>query len=524
MKNKYGRLWLLIALTLVFMVVACAAPSGEKSAHADSEPDNQRELRKIFRDFLPQGAFLIEPSQDGVTLPQPALVQEADLDNDGADELIAGFRISETEVGVLILEQGGSGWQKMWEARGNGPGLALLYPADINGDGTPELLLGWGQGSDLGNVLNIVSFQGEIKNLVQEPYHRLDVMDLPSDYGTDGKCELAIWNRVGSGTYEVEVHRLYDGRLIPALDTYTSYFSHVVDYYEQQVLAMPDKPSLWYYLADAQIKAGQPGEALRSIELASGFDSDQPRPGALAVLKGDALLAEGKLQQALATYPKLARVDPQGIDCRDKARAFYGLGRVKELLPGLDLGAAKSDYKRALAADPDWLLPAFALGRIEALPITDNLTLFLANLPPKEKYEQINTLANFAQEHGLNIHYQIQCEDHSQLCVLAVDYGFQDSTAKYLAHALFWWDQAGDGPIRRQMFYCSEAPLHGLGENCVVEDLDVMIGSDGIVKAEVIYLCPRRPGSGKLRYEFQLDGDKWTLARRVPVQDKAEGA
>ncbi len=513
-KNKLRQLVVLLSIVLLLAsgCMKLSSVTGQKSDNP--EVTAMAQWKKAFRQHLPQGAFLIEPSQDGVTLPQPELIQHADLDTDGIPELIAGYRVGESNVGVLVLKQVDGSWQKLWEARGAGPGLTLLHLADVTGDGTPELLVGWGLGDEASNQLNIITLQEDIRILAEKPYDRLDILNVAGVYGDDSKTKLAIWNRVGSNTYETEVYRYFQGQLVPAPDTYQSYFPQVVQYYEQQALAMPDQADLWCYLADAQLKAGEPEKALQSIERAAHFDSELYRPRALAVLKADALLAQGKLQEALKTYPKLARVDPEGIDRRDKARAYYGLGRVKESLPGVDPQAAKADYKKAQAADPNWLLPDLALERIEAVPLTRTLSTYLNSLAPEKRTEGIDKLAQFAQEHNISINYLSQSVGKERLRLVVADYGPLDQPVGNSAHALFWWDGLSDVPVRSQVFYSAEAAFHGLCRNCALTDMELSIEPDNTVQAELTYTLAKETNHQELRYKLKLTDNGWQIIKR----------
>lgn len=514
------RKQLKVRLVMCFLLIALLLTTGCQnllrgpSGSGNSEAATTTQWKKVFQQHLPKGAFLIEPSQDSTNASPPPLIQHADLDNDGTHELIAGYRLGENTVGVMVLKQADGNWRKLWGAQGAGPNLALVRLSDITGDGVPELLVGWGLGEEASKQLVIISFQEETRTLAEEYYDRLDVLDLPGDYGQDGKAELAIWNRVDSGIYEVEVYRYYEGQLVPAVDTYRTYFPKVVQYYEQQVLAMPDQANLWYYMADAQLKAGQTEDALKSIDRAANFDPALYRPGILAVLKADVLLAQGKLQEALKTYPKLARVDPEGIDQRDKARAYYGLGRVKESLPGMDPGAAKADYKRALASDPNWLLPAIALERLESVPLTRSLVGYLSNLDPEKRAEGIEQLGQFAREQGLNIKYVSQAIGKERLRAVAVDYGPANQEG-ITAHALFWWDGLREVPVKSQVFYSAEAAFHGLDSHYILKDFNLSIDPDNNIQAELIYGLGEKDEAQELSYRLKLEGNRWQVIERL---------
>ncbi|MGI6128854.1 MAG: tetratricopeptide repeat protein [bacterium] len=522
MVQKHNRLQHLVLtlLIIILLVSGCQNLPTMGSEPGNEETKDLSQWKKAFQQYLPQGGFLIQPSQDGINLTPPPLVQQADLDNDGVPELIAGYRVGEATVGVLVLKQENGHWSKLWEGRGEGPGLTLLHLADITGNGTPELLVGWGLGSDAGNQLNIVTLHNEVRTLTELPYHRLDIINFPGDYGCDGKTKLAVWNQVNNNAYEVEVYRYALGKLFPAIDIYRDYFPKVVEYYEQQVLAMPDHSSLWYYLADAQLKSGRLEDALKSIARAEDFEPSPYPPGALAVLKGDVLLAQGKLQDALKAYLELASFDPEGIDRRHKARALYGLGRIKEKLSGITANAAKADYKRAVDTDPSWLLPTLALERAGAVSLTHTLADYLSHLAPDKRTEGIAELGQFAKEHNINIQYVSQTLGKERLRVIAADYAPADQPSNPVAHALFWWEGLSKGPVTCQVFYSAEAVYHGLDQSCTLKDISLSLDSDNNVQATLIYTQNKNKSPQDIRYQLSLENDgHWqVISRDLPQQ------
>lgn len=487
-------------------------------------PETQVDYQKIVQSFLPAGATLTRPTQDFTHLDEPGPVQAADLNGDGENELIAGYQLDHS-AGVLVLAQGmidssNYGWRKIWEDKGQGHDLALLYPADVTGDGIPELLVGWAIGASAGNGLSIVSFRERPTVLAQTGYHRLEVADFPGEYGPDGRRELAIWTKDTGTAFAVDVWRYQEGRLVPAPDTYAAYFRTVVKYYEEQLKVQPEAPILWYYLADAQVKSGQAEEALKSIDKAAAHPDSSVPPALLELARGDALYALKRYREAEHAY-EAAVAGAKAVGKKTLARAHYALGRTKEAQGSLD--AARASYREALTLDPDWPAHEAALRRLEARPALDALTSYLQSLTPEDRSAGLGRLHRFAREHGLALRTAYRVAGNAGIELLAVDLGpaaagTSSPAQGFWAHVLFWWDGPGQDKFHAQVFYSADAAEHGLDENCAIGEVQVTSGPEGKPEAVLIYDAAAL-GSGSPRpvlYLLRLGGGRWRILWRSP--------
>lgn len=485
-------------------------------------PEAKVDYQAIVQALLPSGATLIEPTQQGTSLAKPGPVQAVDLTGDGQKELVAGYRLGQGSVGVLVLAEGmidhnTYGWHKIWEDKASGNDLALLQPADVTGDGVPELLVGVSIGASVGNGLKVVGFpSGQPQVLAQNAYHRLDVADFSGAYGPDGKEELALWSKDTGTAMAVEVFRYHEGKLIPAPDTYAAYFPTVVKYYQEQLKAAPEAPFLWYYLADAHVKAGQPREALSALAKAAALPDAGLPPAALALVKGEALLALGRNEEALRTFREITALSSR-LGTHDQARTHYGLARAAEALGNLD--AARADYRKALELDPDWPLPEQALDRLDLEPLAQQITAALERLTPEERADPERALNQIRGGKALRLHVTKASGAGREL--ITVDFGPAEASL-YPAHGLFWWDGPRLERFHSQVFYSSEAAYHGLDAGFTVTEAMLTHGVDSQVEATVIY-DSAATGSGSPRpvlYLLRLEGQPlpvlWRILWRSP--------
>jgi bla regulator protein BlaR1 len=159
---------------------------------------------------------------------------------------------------------------------------------DLTGDGQPELLFDWITGyMSAGNDLDVYGWRdGTMKKLATIGYHQLDW--LPPKQGKRG---LAVWEKDIGMAFMVKTLRLEEQGWVNADEQYAEYFREVVVPYDRQLVEqMPGARFAWYYLAEAQVKAQMPREALQSIEQGLSLDVDYPETSKFEQLKEQAQL------------------------------------------------------------------------------------------------------------------------------------------------------------------------------------------------------------------------------------------
>ncbi|MFF2755557.1 hypothetical protein ACFVR1_17710 [Psychrobacillus sp. NPDC058041] len=231
-----------------------------------------RDYVNMIKTFLPQEATILELQH-----PQkrPAILV-ADIDGDNIEELFGAYKYKEQNY-LLGLKIMNNLWHPFIHIRGNGYGVSDLMAAPITDNGTNTLIVGWQIGS-LWSELNLLKwtkngFVGLTKSSIV--YSKLEVEDMPGKHGRDGLYEVAIWIHDTGEAYKVNVYRYSKGKLVQAKDVYPYYFKKVEAYYKK-LLQTNDYPYYWYYLADAQKKAGDLEQSLDSIEKTLSFASPYP--------------------------------------------------------------------------------------------------------------------------------------------------------------------------------------------------------------------------------------------------------
>ncbi|WP_445678062.1 hypothetical protein [Psychrobacillus sp. FSL H8-0484] len=185
----------------------------------------------VLKNFLPPNATILE-------LPKPQeklAILLADIDGDHFNELIGAYKYEEQNY-ILILKMINDQWLPLIHIKGNGYGISDLIVAPITDSWVSTLVVGW----QIGNVwAELDLLQWTNSGFVRLPtnnivYSKLEVEDMPGEYGEDGQYELAVWIHDTGEAYKVDVYRFSEGRLDIARDVYPYYFRKVEAYYAQK--------------------------------------------------------------------------------------------------------------------------------------------------------------------------------------------------------------------------------------------------------------------------------------------------
>lgn len=251
--------------------------SGCSQATISSQPlEMIRDTKKskstedIVKEFLPKDMKLSPPTYS----KRVKSIVKKDIDGDGNKEILFTFKSEKDnhKGGIIVLKEKNNTWKKILESYGDGKSVYRIDFQNLDGDRNKELLVNNFVGDSGGNVLNIYVYNknaDKFKLIGTEEYHKIYMKDMPEDKGkSDGRVEIALWKKYTGDAYEVQVLK-YDGnKLVPAKEVYPYYYNKVIDYYKSKLRKEDYKNSaiMWYFLADAQVKANKPKEAIESIE------------------------------------------------------------------------------------------------------------------------------------------------------------------------------------------------------------------------------------------------------------------
>lgn len=271
----------------IFLLNGCnlfPAPESLIKAPRQVKAVNQgKDLVSIAQRNLPKGSKLTVP--DGPVGMDPVI--RIDLDGDEEDEALVLYRSTnnDNQVGAFVLKKDPKGWEKIFITKGSGTKVNWANAADVTGDKRKELLLGWQSGDSAESVLEIFHWKKDkLTKLKEIPYNELEAVRFE---GGD-KTRLAIWKRDMADAYKIDLLTWKGDSVVSDIEYYPSYFQEVITYYQRRISEVPDAAYYWYYLADAQLKAKQPEQALHSIDKGLSLKSVVPTKGYFQQLRTQA--------------------------------------------------------------------------------------------------------------------------------------------------------------------------------------------------------------------------------------------
>jgi len=244
-------------------------------------------LLALIKKFLPQDASILTPQNP----KNASSIQVADLDGDGICEIVLVYKCF-GENHLLVLKNNDRYWYRAADIKGTGYALNYLSLVDITGDGNKEIIVGW-QSGGIWSQADVFTWgpRGLRSIMKDKSYSKLYLISSDKNKELKVKKALALWRHETGEAYSIQIYRYSEKRLTEDNELiYKDYFKKVAAYYEGKVKEMSGAVFYWYYLADAQIKAGMLEEALNSIEEGMNLNLEYPSKKEFLKLKDTALL------------------------------------------------------------------------------------------------------------------------------------------------------------------------------------------------------------------------------------------
>lgn len=451
---------------------------------------HEQQLVQLVRQFLPQGAELAAIERP---VPHPAVVA-SDLNGDREPEIAAIYRYGEA-LYLLVLRSTAEGWQALVNERGPGYGVTLLSSAPVTSAARNNLLIGWQMGA-IWSQLAIYEWEPSgLRSVLKEPltYSYIEVLDLVGPGGRDGLSELALWTHDTGEAYRVELLRWHGDSFVSAPDAEPVYFRKVAGYYEHMVQLHPDYAFYWYYLADAQRRAGLPQAALQSVRKAMNFPQPYPSREELEQLQRE---IAGKLQPNRDS--RAEALFPASLKTVNGIRWGYIDRTGKMVLPPRfrSAGAFGSNGLASAGTEKGTGL-IDVTGRFVVQPVYDSISDFNeghAVVIDKEGFKLMNAAGQIVTKkaysflgnlHGNRAVFYVQDKDGQ------LRYGYIDGTGSEVIPARF--EEADDFQRDRALVKTKE------GEYAVIRP-------DGSQVAVYRYPFVGPPGDGMLSFQQEAGG------------------
>ena len=258
----------------------------------------ENKLQDEVQKLLPIGAKLVGAQAKGALDDSPSpFIQLSDLDGDGEKELAAIYRwVGETFL--TVWKKGQDGWYAVQTLSSRKAAIRHFQTAPVTGRKKAQLIIGWRlagedalagasnmtEGSDplredmAAQPAALAVYEWTPRGLVNRvgsllSFEEIEVADLPSVAGGDGVHEIILWQRepgVAGGPH-ANIYKWNGSELSLANDRYPAFFQQLAASLQEKTQEEPGSTQLWYQLARAQQKAGQPAQAVATLATAVKF-------------------------------------------------------------------------------------------------------------------------------------------------------------------------------------------------------------------------------------------------------------
>lgn len=244
-----------------------------KNASAYSISTIMNEFKDIEK-LLPEGAEIVYTDEES----KVPLIIKKDIDKNNVEDIFVAYRDKNINnvIFLSVIKRVNEKLSVLSTVKGEGYNVDILDFTDIDGDGREDVIYGLRIGSTFGKVYAFSFINNSLDKIFSTTYSKIEIIP-QNKYGNKSKqAALAIWRKDTGEAYKINIVRWSGKEFIEAKDVNRQYFKKVVEFYEDKVKTMPKAAFYWYYLADAQNKAGLKKEALKSISIGVSLDTEYP--------------------------------------------------------------------------------------------------------------------------------------------------------------------------------------------------------------------------------------------------------
>lgn len=179
MKKLHFKKCIILLLTVALMMTSCGCSMSEISIDELMRPpqlsQSRQQVQSTLSELLGGSGQLIAPSggkhRNSINL--------ADLNNDGQNEAICFFAEADSKlISVLLLQKQEKEWKEAGRLASDATGVDKLEIADLDRDGTAELIVGWSYLTGSERTLEILrTKEQKLTSLYRERYSQFEVIN-----------------------------------------------------------------------------------------------------------------------------------------------------------------------------------------------------------------------------------------------------------------------------------------------------------------------------------------------------------
>ena len=200
LRQRHELLCILCLLPLLLLTGCMFQSSFDELYEVPRLPNEYTALREQIDKILSEGAEYAAPTS-GTNIQS---VQLVDLDGDGVEEALAFFRNNNEEkpLKIYIFRAVEDAYEQVALVEGNGTSIHSISYVDMDNDGIQELIVGWRFNTE-DKALGVYSLQGfEPRVLLEGLYTQYEALD----FDADGLQELVLLHRDTEGELIAEYY------------------------------------------------------------------------------------------------------------------------------------------------------------------------------------------------------------------------------------------------------------------------------------------------------------------------------
>ena len=179
MKKPTYKKWILLFLCICLLLTGSACSMSEVSIDELMRPpqlsQSRQQVQSTVSRLLGSTVQLVSPAGG----EHRSSINLADLNGDGQNEAICFFVESDSKlISVLLLAKQGEKWQEAGRLKGDATAVDKLEIADLDDDGTAELIVGWSYLAGSDRTLEVLrNSEGKLSSLYRERYSQFEIIE-----------------------------------------------------------------------------------------------------------------------------------------------------------------------------------------------------------------------------------------------------------------------------------------------------------------------------------------------------------